>query len=230
MAAGRSPTRCSPAAPPSTAAPSSPCRRSVTTSAAIPSAAWSTARATASSASTSVPTSRRAFPAFRPATTTATASSTLATIQFGATRWACVVEPFHGADGDGDGIVDCDDYDIWKSHFGQKLVFSTGGGGAALARRRRARRRIAVGSRAVIGRAARAAFRRATASRTMRRSAQSHPMTTTRSLPGSHAKRAAQTASDEVFAEDQKADERRRDGIGLRSANPLDAAFAIFGT
>jgi hypothetical protein len=30
-----------------------------------------------------------------------------------------IVAPFSGADGDGDGMIDDDDYDVWKAHFGQ---------------------------------------------------------------------------------------------------------------
>ena len=60
----------------STQARSSPVRRWDTISAAIRSAAWSTAPATASFASTSARTNRKACRASRPATTTATASST----------------------------------------------------------------------------------------------------------------------------------------------------------
>jgi hypothetical protein len=29
--------------------------------------------------------------------------------------------PFSGADGDGDGSIDADDYGVWKSHFGETL-------------------------------------------------------------------------------------------------------------
>ena len=39
--------------------------------------------------------------------------------------------PFAGADGDGDGMIDSDDYGVWKSHFGETLVFNAGSGGSA---------------------------------------------------------------------------------------------------
>jgi hypothetical protein len=42
------------------------------------------------------------------------------------------VTPFSGADGDGDGLIDQDDYTIWRSNFGRALP-GAGGGASALA-------------------------------------------------------------------------------------------------
>ena len=39
-------------------------------------------------------------------------------------------EPFAGADGNGDGIVGMGDYDIWRAHFGQGLIFTTSAAGS----------------------------------------------------------------------------------------------------
>jgi hypothetical protein len=44
------------------------------------------------------------------------------------------VEPFSQSDADGDGVVDYDDFELWKANFGKGLTFSSGGGGGSAAR------------------------------------------------------------------------------------------------
>ena len=51
----------------------------------------------------------------------------------GGKPWVLDVPKYSGADGDGDGVVDQDDYGVWRAHFGLTLPGAGSGAGAATA-------------------------------------------------------------------------------------------------